>query len=272
MFDHDTIVAAAHKMSSGYRAKRDTGVGEPEAALRGPLESFVDAVTADSAMSVVMSDEVRLGEAGVRPDYGVHVDGQLVGYLEVKEPGKGVNTSTYRGHDKTQWQKLRDLPNVLYTDGDSWALYRFGQRPLEIEQFDGSIGNGDHAPADLDAWTTLLESFLTWAPTPPKTVRQLADTSARLCRLLKAEVEVALKTSEDLRRLGDEWRQMLFPDADDSRFADQYAQTVTFALLLARAEDIDLKDRAFSSVADELKAGHGLLGVALRVFESRGVV
>ena len=36
--------------------------------------------------------------------------------------------------------------------------------------------------------------------------------------------------------LARDWRQLLFPDADDEQFADAYAQTVTFALLLARSE------------------------------------
>jgi hypothetical protein len=31
-------------------------------------------------------------------------------------------------------------------------------------------------------------------------------------------------------------RRLLYPDASDDEFADGYAQTVTFALLLARVE------------------------------------
>ncbi|MCU0809382.1 MAG: hypothetical protein MUC53_16265 [Candidatus Contendobacter sp.] len=55
----------------------------------------------------------------------------------------------------------------------------------------------------------MLRDFLFWQPTAPATPRALAETLAPLCRLLRA-------------------------DADDAQFADAYAQTLTYALLLAR--------------------------------------
>ena len=41
------------------------------------------------------------------------------------------------------------------------------------------------APATL---LPLVTDFLRWAPIPPKTAKQLAQVSARLCRLLRDEV------------------------------------------------------------------------------------
>jgi hypothetical protein len=38
--------------------------------------------------------------------------------------------------------------------------------------------------------------------------------------------------------LARDWRNLLFPTASDETFADGYAQTLTFALLLARTENI----------------------------------
>ncbi|MDW8358669.1 hypothetical protein [Thermus sp.] len=31
-----------------------------------------------------------------------------------------------RPHDKRQWENFRHLPNLVYTDGESFALYREG--------------------------------------------------------------------------------------------------------------------------------------------------
>jgi hypothetical protein len=31
-------------------------------------------------------------------------------------------------HNKEQWEKLKGLPNLIYTDGREWALYRNGER------------------------------------------------------------------------------------------------------------------------------------------------
>lgn len=45
---------------------------------------------------------------------------------------------------------------------------------------------------------------------------------------------------QPFRGLARDWRALLFPDASDAVFADGYAQTVTFALLLARTRGITL--------------------------------
>jgi hypothetical protein len=52
--------------------------------------------------------------------------------------------------------------------------------------------------------------------------------------------------------LAADWRELLFPDADEDQFADGYAQTVTFALLLARVERIDFTGQPISEIARQL--------------------
>ena len=55
--------------------------------------------------------------------------------------------------------------------------------------------------------------------------------------MLRDDVMDALKDPESpLVQLAQDWRQLLFPNASDEQFADAYAQTVTFALLLGRSE------------------------------------
>lgn len=56
---------------------------------------------------------------------------------------------------------------------------------------------------------------------------------------------------------------MLFPEADDERFADSYAQTVTFALLLARSEGADVSE--VGKAVAQLESDHALLSKALQV-------
>ncbi len=81
----------------------------------------------------------------------------------------------------------------------------------------------------------MLRDFLFWQPTAPATPRALAETLAPLCRLLRAEVLAAVQNPDSgLAALAVDWRHYLFPDADDAQFADAYAQTLTYALLLAR--------------------------------------
>jgi predicted helicase len=82
--------------------------------------------------------------------------------------------------------------------------------------------------------------------------------------MLRKDVTDALKDPQSpLVQLAGEWRKLLFPDADDDRFADAYAQTVTFALLLARSEGAD--PLVLASAESTLAPGHSLLSRALQV-------
>jgi hypothetical protein len=70
--------------------------------------------------------------------------------------------------------------------------------------------------------------------------------------LLRDEVteQRALK-SEALTSLATDWRKILFPEATEERFADGYAQAVTFGMLMARAKKIKLST-GLQQVATEL--------------------
>ena len=111
----------------------------------------------------------------------------------------------------------------------------------------------------------MFESFLRWQPVSPRSARDLAGTTARLCRLLRDEVteQLALK-SPALTSLAADWRKLLFPEANDKTFADGYAQAVTFGLLMARAKNITLSD-GMAKVATELSHTSSLIGTALRL-------
>jgi predicted helicase len=111
----------------------------------------------------------------------------------------------------------------------------------------------------------LFENFLSWKPIAPRSAKELAETTARLCRLLRDEVteQLALK-SPGLTSLAEDWRKLLFPEANDKTFADGYAQAVTFGLLTARAKNIPLAE-GMSKVATELAHTSSLIGTALRL-------
>jgi hypothetical protein len=53
--------------------------------------------------------------------------------------------------------------------------------------------------------------------------------------------------SDALTSLATDWRTLLFPDATDERFADGYAQAVTFGMLMARAKGIPPWQRTATS-------------------------
>ena len=221
--------------------------GAPEDQLRGPLETLLHDLAGIGGLpagSVHLVGETTLTDLKTRPDFAVTVGKALVGFIEVKAPGKGGRPAPFDDpHDKDQWTKLKSLPNLIYTDGNSFSLWRDGKLESAIVHLEGNV---ETAGAKLAAPVTLLpliSDFLRWSPIPPKSAKELAQISARLCRLLRDEViEQMALGSPGLTGLGQDWRKLLFPQADDAQFADGYAQAVTFGLLVARARDISLSD------------------------------
>lgn len=246
-----------------------SATGQPEDQLRAPFEQLLADFAALSRLQssdVTAVGESSLAELKTRPDYAITVRGALVGHIELKAPGKGADPRKFKDpHDKAQWEKLRSLPNLIYTDGNEFSRWESGELSDGVIRLIGDIeSSGDklQAPPGLVA---LFENFLGWEPIPPKSAKELAKVSARLCRLLRDEVNEQLALgSEALTSLAEDWRKLLFPDATDARFADGYAQAVTFGLLMARAKDIRFAG-GFEAVARELGKSSSLIGAALKL-------
>ena len=192
------------------------------------------------------------------------VSNALVGFIEIKAPDKGADPRRFSDpHDKAQWGRLKALPNILYTSGNSFSLWQDGELQGRVVDLDGDVETSGARLKAPDTLLPMIESFLTWNPIPPKSAKQLATISARLCRLLRDEVVEEMRFgSVGLTGLAEDWRKLLFPDATDERFADGYAQAVTFGLLVARARGISL-DGGIETAARELKKSNSLIGTAL---------
>jgi Type ISP C-terminal specificity domain/N-6 DNA Methylase len=242
--------------------------GEPEDQLRAPLEKlFADLAELCGFKREWFTavGETSLSTLKTRPDYAVTLRNVLVGFVEVKAPGKGSDPRRYKGHDKEQWERLQSLPNLLYTDGNSFSVWQNGELVGSIVELDGDVetaGGKLAAPLELVA---RFDNFLRWDPIPPKSAAELAKISARLCRLLRDEVtEQLAEKSPALTALAADWRKLLFPEANDQQFADGYAQAVTFGLLMARSSNIRLAD-GLDHVGKELGRTNSLIGAALRL-------
>jgi predicted helicase len=117
---------------------------------------------------------------------------------------------------------------------------------------------------DANGLQRLLRDFLGWTPSVPHNPSGLAKYLAPLSRFLRSEVENALyQPGSAVELLANEWRQFLFPDSDNGKFADAYAQTVTYAMLLARLSGADKLDPA--EAAKTLDKNNGLLARTLEL-------
>lgn len=227
----------------------------------------------------------------MRPDYAIMVDGVLTGYVELKAPGKNIDPASFtkKSHEYRQWQRLRNLPNLLYTNGTEWRLYRYGEPVLTSTGYDavhmhGSF-SGHGTLSAPDALATFFLNFLRWVPAPIKSADQLVETLAPLAALLREEMLLGLAVQEKTykadqakaKKKGEEdfvippplvglrkdWRDTLAPSTSNEEFADSFAQTVVFSLVVALSENLDLSLETFSTMAGRLRSQHGLLGNAL---------
>jgi Type ISP C-terminal specificity domain/N-6 DNA Methylase len=271
------VTEAVAEFGSACKAKL-AGPGEREAAVRTPLEELFGHFGDHLRVKAVFHDEVPDEERRVRPDYGVSIDGTISGYVEVKAPGRGVDPTGFKGHDLKQWERQKDLPNLLYTNGTEWRLFRDSEPVGEPVLLSGGslakAGSQLTAPTDLEE---LLTDFLRWKPAPIGSVTALVRAIAPLTRLLRDEVleQLAIERKavkagapeyeQPFLGLAADWRRLLFPAAQDEVFADGYAQTVTFALLLARSDGIELDGTTLHTVGDELGDHHSLMGRALQL-------
>lgn len=258
-------------------AQKLAGPGEREATIRGPLENLLVASGTALGVPARLHDEFRDTERQVRPDYGVSVGGLITGYMEVKAPGRAIDPAALRGHDLRQWQRQRDLPNLLYTNGTDFRLYRDGELAMPAVHLDGDLSTAGSALDAPPAFEALLRQFLRWTPAPITSVGALVRAVAPLTRLLRGEVVDQLETErravatgadedrQPFTGLARDWRALLFPQADDATFADGYAQAVTFALLLAKTEGIDLAALGLHEVGARLGDEHSLMGKALQL-------
>ncbi|MFO0631110.1 MAG: type ISP restriction/modification enzyme [Polyangiales bacterium] len=275
----EAVRRAVAAFGAATTPKLASGIGAPEDQMRGPLEVLLRAVAKALRVEVVPIGEASLADLKVRPDYAIEVDRAVCGYLEVKAPQKGADTSKFTDeHDRKQWERLKALPNVLYTSGNEWALYRDGERVGQVARMVGDVRtDGAGLAPSGDELARLLAEFLRWKPTPPRTITQLVQSVARLCRLLRDEVVEALRReasgpAKPFSSLATDWRGLLFPGASDEQFADGYAQTVCFALLLARSDGIDFAGQSVAEIARLLGREHSLMGKALGILtdESTG--
>ncbi|MCX5888423.1 MAG: N-6 DNA methylase [Deltaproteobacteria bacterium] len=239
----------------------------PEDQLKTPTDTLFRGIGAALDLEVKVVTEVQTDQLG-RPDMGIAVKGLLAGHVELKAPGKGGDPDKLKGDDKRQWERFKNLPNLIYTDGNEWALYRSGQRVGKIVRLSGDVtteGQAAIRPTDAEGILALMQDFLRWSPIVPASPTALAKMLAPLCRLLRADVLTALQNSEsNLSHLAADWRKYLFPDADDFQFADAYAQTLTYALLLARLSGPGAGLSIPQAVA-AIRTGHRLLADALKI-------
>ena len=271
-----TIQEALQRFAEAVTAKmRLLTPGEPEDQLRGPFENL-DGRPCYRAPR--LEGQVQGRNPASRPAW-VNLTSECMSTTcslvmsNSKPPALAQTqcdspaTTEINGNDSS---RCRTCSTVTGTNGrctvtaKSWARRSASPGTSRLRAERQSV------PTDAQALQHLLHDFLSWQPIIPKDrkgkidLRRFAALLAPLCRMLRDDVTDALRDpSSPLVQLAKDWRQLLFPDATDEQFADAYAQTVAFALLLGRSEGAD--PLSLDTAEKALAAQHSLLSRALQV-------
>lgn len=211
---------------------------EEEAQLTTPVSNLFTALVREANLGeLALVRETRT--ASTRPDFAALLTTgrrtQQKGYIELKAPSISVDTSTWRGRNAKQWEKMSEEADILIVcNGEQAQLYR------------GGISNGP--PADLpydDAagWdptplTDLLGRFIDLRPAPITSIAELTRRLAIRTRDLRDRIEWLVEDAggdeqREARGSLAAWRAHIYPDASRRDFADGVAQVIAYGMVLA---------------------------------------
>ncbi|WP_147267361.1 type ISP restriction/modification enzyme [Streptomyces sp. SDr-06] len=263
--------------------------GQKEAAIRRAVETLLVEAAGVLGLQAVLHAEVAIAAHRIRPDLAIRVGKlprNIVGYVELKSPDKStIHPGGLNQRDRRQWEGMAKLPNLIYTNGQTWIMYRSGRQYGDTIHFEGdlrSAGSRLRLPvASEAAFEAMLVAFFSWQPQPLTSMREVVAQVAPLCTLLRDAVHDRLDAEGVLPRhqrpftdLASTLEVDLFPTTDDrdkrATFADRYAQSVTFALLLASSDAAGDKDKtligtSLHDVGRRLGTEHSVMGRALQI-------
>lgn len=157
-------------------AKTHLAAGGQEEALKTPLVNLFKKYGEISNRKIVLHGEYS--EKSARPDFGMHIDSALCGHIELKKPGTSLDPSTFnvKSHNYKQWQNLKELPNLLYTNGTEFRLWRYGEpigEPATI-----NIKNLRTAPKVFEYSKNLDELIFNFTHWEPSSITNTKNSSA----------------------------------------------------------------------------------------------
>jgi len=168
-----------------------------------------------------------------RPDYTVERGAKLIGYIEAE--AVDVSLAKLKGSAKAQNERFRStLSNFLLTNHYEFEVYRNGSS-IAKASLPETTGNAPAklTPEILDTFKTLLEAFLDFDPPPAGTAEEIAKRLANRAKNLKAAALEELKLADSqVQKLLNLYKETLFESVTTEEFADLYAQTYAYGVLL----------------------------------------
>ena len=193
-------------------------------------------------------------EVGI-PDFLIRRDGDIIGYIEAKSPDANLDEV----EKSEQLERYREsLPNLILTNFLEFRLYRNGDPVDKVEVGRQSTLQSlkyPPVPEKLDLFFALLEKFFSFSIPEIKTSSSLSIELAKKTRFLECILQEELsRDNEEVTRFYKAFREELIETLTRERFADLYAQTITYGLFAARmrVQDGFNKDTAWKFIPESL--------------------
>ena len=220
-----------HWLSSYLReiANIATDSGATEFSYRTAIDNMLQAAAVEFGVAAdILQEPGRVKNIGA-PDFRLSAkSGGIIGYVECKKPGADLQKLTA----SAQLQKYRALSgNILLTDSWRWLLLRDGKRIKDI-----TLTEKPAAQTKTD-FTAMLRAFVQTQAEKIGDAERLAAALARRCAILREGLEAHENddpAQSRLHALLADFRTALDTELSFAQFADTFAQTLVYSLLLAK--------------------------------------
>ncbi|MGU9963820.1 MAG: type ISP restriction/modification enzyme [Candidatus Halichondribacter symbioticus] len=204
-----------------------------ELTYRRFLEDLCNTLGADEVHAVNEAKRIRCGA----PDITLMHKDIAIGYIEAKKVGERIRNFTNPAN-KNQFERYTsDLDNLIYTDCLKWDFYLNGVLIRSVSIAEIYEDELKLKPDNFDELADNLLDFLDQRPKTIKTAQELTEYMAKKTRIIRHAFEKSLTDDVPLEALTEQLKsfdEMLVKDISTEKFADMYAQTITYGLFVAR--------------------------------------
>jgi|GEM_PF-374539 len=219
-----------------------------EVTYRPTLETLVRGVASslNRPLHTMTMEPGHITEAGA-PDFVLFgpTRGELIGYIETKSLRMALDPDRLPARDALQFSRyLAAFPTWIFTNFLEFRLYESGQLAQNVElctiaQLTGNANLAEIAAQKTEELSLFLDRFLQHSVPAVVDASQLAALLAHKARLLENVLLTLLggnNPNAALQGQLNSYREWLIPDLSEEKFADFYAQTITYGLFYAAFE------------------------------------
>lgn len=165
-----------------------------------------------------------------------------VGYIEAKDIGK--NLDDLESSDQLKRYK-ESLDNLIFTDYLDFVFYKSGKQYERVKIAQVESGTITFLSENFSKLENLLQNFILFTGQNITSSKDLAIIMAKKAKLMSDSFLYALKLEDEnigIKQQLKAFKDVLIHDITPEKFANIYAQTITYGLFTARLHDKTLED------------------------------